>query len=94
MALSIVWVGYSILLIAYGIWRRSLLLRMLAIILVGIAILKIFFYDLSFLETGYRIVSFIGLGLILLAISFLYQRFKSVISGTAASDEPAAKPTE
>ncbi|HEY6329722.1 MAG TPA: DUF2339 domain-containing protein [Blastocatellia bacterium] len=87
MALSLVWVGYSIVLISYGIWRRSFALRLLAIILVSIAILKIFFYDLSFLETGYRIVSFIGLGLILLAISFLYQRFKSVISGTEAPGE-------
>jgi len=87
MALSVVWVGYSILLIAFGIWRRMLSLRMVAIALVGIAILKIFFYDLSFLQTGYRIISFIALGLILLAISFLYQRFKSVIYESGADHD-------
>jgi uncharacterized membrane protein len=80
MTLSLVWVVYSILLIGFGIWRRMLVLRIVAISLTGIAILKIFFYDLGFLETKYRIISFIGLGLILLAISFLYQKFKSVIS--------------
>jgi uncharacterized membrane protein len=86
MALSLVWIAYSILLISFGIWRRMLSLRLVAIVLIGIAILKIFFYDLSFLETAYRIVSFIGLGLILLAISFLYQRFKLVISESGTHD--------
>jgi uncharacterized membrane protein len=56
-------------------------LRMIAMVLFGIAILKIFFYDLSFLETIYRIVSFIGLGIILLTVSYLYQRYRGVILG-------------
>jgi len=89
MALSLVWLVYSILLIGYGFWRRILSLRIIAIVIFGIAILKIFIYDLSFLETLYRIFSFIGLGLILLSVSFLYQRFKSAIfeSGVQAGLE-------
>jgi uncharacterized membrane protein len=51
-------------------------------VLFGITILKIFVYDLSFLETTYRIGSFIGLGLILLAVSYVYQRYKALIFGT------------
>jgi len=35
---------------------------------------KVFFYDLSALERVYRILSFIALGVLLLAISFAYQR--------------------
>jgi uncharacterized membrane protein len=31
-------------------------------------------FDLSVLETGYRIASFLGVGIVLLAISVLYQR--------------------
>jgi uncharacterized membrane protein len=34
----------------------------------------VFLYDMSSLDRGYRILSFIALGLILLATSFLYQR--------------------
>ena len=79
VALSLVWLIYSIVLIGYGIWRRTLSLRIIAIIVFGVAILKIFIYDLRFLETLYRIFSFIGLGLILLSVSFLYQRFKASI---------------
>jgi uncharacterized membrane protein len=62
-----------------GIWKRVRLLRVVAFVLFGITILKIFIYDLSFLETLYRIFSFIGLGVILLAVSYLYQRYKGII---------------
>ena len=79
MWISLVWLSYSILLMVYGILRKAPALRILAIILFGISILKIFIYDLSFLETLYRIFSFMVLGLILLAVSYLYQRYKSVI---------------
>jgi hypothetical protein len=79
--LSSAWLVYSILLMAYGIWRRTRLLRIMAIALFGVAILKIFIYDLSFLDTLYRIFSFLGLGVILLAVSYLYQRYRVVILG-------------
>jgi uncharacterized membrane protein len=81
LSLSSLWLVYGIALMAAGIWRRVRLVRIAAIILFGIAILKIFIYDLSFLETLYRIFSFIGLGVILLTVSYLYQRYKSVIVG-------------
>jgi uncharacterized membrane protein len=35
---------------------------------------KVFLYDLSFLERAYRILSFLVLGAVLLAVSFFYQR--------------------
>jgi uncharacterized membrane protein len=79
MFLSTSWLLYSIGLMGVGIVRRVRTLRVIAIVLFGVAILKIFFYDLSFLETLYRIVSFLGLGLILLTVSYLYQRYRSVI---------------
>ncbi|MDZ7343930.1 MAG: DUF2339 domain-containing protein [candidate division KSB1 bacterium] len=79
LALSGLWLLYSVLLMVAGIWRRKQGLRIMAMVLFGVTILKIFIYDLSFLETLYRIFSFIGLGLILLAVSYLYQRFKAVI---------------
>jgi uncharacterized membrane protein len=79
LALSAVWLLYSIGLMVVGIWRRTAALRIMAIILFGITIVKIFVYDLSFLETLYRIFSFIGLGLILLIVSYLYQRYKAII---------------
>ncbi|MCI0699053.1 DUF2339 domain-containing protein [candidate division KSB1 bacterium] len=83
LALSGVWLFYSVALMVAGIWRRMQGLRIIAIALFGITILKIFIYDLSFLERLYRIFSFIGLGVILLAVSYLYQRYKAVIFDSA-----------
>lgn len=79
MFLSTGWLVYSIGLMGVGLLRRARTVRIIAIVLFAIAILKIFFYDLSFLETLYRIVSFIGLGIILLTVSYLYQRYRGAI---------------
>jgi uncharacterized membrane protein len=79
LSLSGVWLGYSVVVMIIGLRRRTRALRLLSITIFGITILKIFFYDLSFLETLYRIFSFIALGLILLVTSYLYQRNRDII---------------
>jgi uncharacterized membrane protein len=79
LSLSGGWLLFSIGLMFVGLLRRARSLRILAIGLFGFAILKIFIYDLSFLDTIYRILSFLGLGVILLLASYLYQKYRSVI---------------
>ena len=79
LALSVVWLLYAILLMGLGIWRRIRWLRFGAIALFGFIILKVFAYDLSFLQGPYRSASFAGLGLILLGVSFLYQRYRGLL---------------
>jgi uncharacterized membrane protein len=44
--------------------------------LLGIAVFKVFFYDLAELESIYRVLSFIALGLLLLVGAFAYQRVR------------------
>ncbi|MBM3708774.1 MAG: DUF2339 domain-containing protein, partial [Actinobacteria bacterium] len=53
-----------------------------AIGLFYLTILKVFLYDLASLDTLYRIFSFVGLGLILLATSYLYQRYRTIVLGS------------
>jgi len=62
------------LLLAAGFWRRSAFLRWQALLLLAATIAKVFLVDVSELSQGYRILSFLGLGVLLLAVSFLYQR--------------------
>ncbi len=81
LMLSGVWLVYSVALMSAGIWRKYRGMRFAAFALFGVTILKIFLYDLSFLETLYRLFSFIALGLILLGVSWAYQRYKDVIFG-------------
>jgi uncharacterized membrane protein len=65
---------YGAALMAVGFLRRSALLRWQAIALVAAAILKAFCVDVWELERGWRVLSFIVLGALLLAISYAYQR--------------------
>src|SRR5437879_3455775 len=74
LALSPLWTAYASGLIALGVKRESALLRWPALVLFGLVVGKVFIYDSSFLERFYRIVSFFILGLVLLTVSFLYQR--------------------
>jgi uncharacterized membrane protein len=74
LALSLLWTAYASVLIALGIHRKLALLRWQALALFGMVVIKVFIYDSSFLERFYRIVSFLMLGLVLLVVSFLYQR--------------------
>lgn len=74
LSLSVVWTIYGGALFLVGRARRSQLLRVLALVLLGLTTLKVFFWDLSSLDRVYRIASFILLGLILLVVSYLYQK--------------------
>lgn len=79
LAISLIWLVYAAVLMAVGFARRIRIVRLVALGLAGVAILKIFLYDLSYLTTPYRIGSFIGLGVVLMLVSYLYQRFKDRI---------------
>lgn len=85
LALSVLWVVYALGLILGGVKWKSAALRWQALVLLGVAIAKVFFFDLSFLTRFYRIVSFFVLGLVLLLVSFFYQRR----STAGAGDESA-----
>lgn len=74
LSLSLVWAIYGGVMLAYGHVRQNRALRLLALALLAATALKVFLLDLSELETFYRIVSFIALGVVLLAVSFLYQQ--------------------
>jgi len=71
---SAIWLVYGAALMAVGFWKRSAFTRWQALFLIAVTIVKVFLYDVSQLEQGYRILSFVALGAVLLAISFIYQR--------------------
>jgi uncharacterized membrane protein len=75
VTLSITWAAYAVALLVAGIARRYPPVRYLAIVLFAATIAKVFFIDLAQLDRVYRILSVIGLGVLLLVASYLYQRF-------------------
>lgn len=76
LAISVTWVVYAALLLFIGFVTRVRPTRFVGIAVFGIAIIKVFVFDLQYLETPYRILSFIALGVVLLLVSFVYSRLK------------------
>jgi uncharacterized membrane protein len=74
-AYSVVWLLFAFLLLAAGLWRKQPGLRYGALAVLLIAVLKVFISDMAGLQGLYRVASFLGLGLSLVAIGWIYQRF-------------------
>jgi uncharacterized membrane protein len=65
---------FGALLLLLGFARSSAFLRWQALCILAITIGKVFLVDMSQLSQGYRILSFLGLGALLLTVSFVYQK--------------------
>ena len=74
LAISLTYTVYAVLLLVLGMRWNKAALRWQALVLLGFVVVKVFFVDLSSLRGAYRIASFVALGLVLLTISFFYQR--------------------
>ncbi len=74
LVVSVLWGVYSLILFIVGITKESSPARIAGFLVASLTIIKVFFYDLSYLETTYRVLSLVVLGVILLIISFVYQK--------------------
>lgn len=79
LGLSITWGVYALFLISIGIWKNKKYLRIGAIVLFAITLAKLFLYDISYLDTISKTIVFVSLGVLLLIISFLYNKYKHLI---------------
>ncbi len=86
VALSVLWSLNATVVLILGFLRKVPLLRHLALGLFAITVVKVFLFDLSRLETLYRIISFLVLGVLLLFASLLYQRLSSRLTAGVADD--------
>jgi uncharacterized membrane protein len=74
---SVVWAFQAFSLILIGLAKNRPLLRYLGFVLFAVTIAKVLLIDTSELEKVYRIVSFIGCGLLLVAAGYFYQRYSA-----------------
>ncbi len=81
LGLSIIFAVYALSMVITGISKKLKHIRMGGIILFGITLCKVLFYDLSSLSTISKTVVLIVLGVIMLIASFLYNKFKDSIFG-------------
>jgi uncharacterized membrane protein len=73
-AYSALWLGLGIAYLAYGLVRQSTQARLVSGILVVASVVKVFLLDLAGLHGILRALSFIGLGLVLMAVGLVYQK--------------------
>lgn len=62
-----------------GIKKQVKTIRIIALSLLGLTILKLFLYDISNISETGKIMSFILLGILILIISFVYQKIKILV---------------
>ncbi len=81
MSLTLTWGIYAAGLLVVGFWRKVRALRYCALALFGLSALKLLLVDMSRVEDLLRIVSFMVVGALMLAASYLYHRFEKRFSG-------------
>ena len=75
LTLSAAWGLYAMVLLVLGLLRTTKALRVAGLAFLVLTVVKVFLYDLSSLRGLYRVLSFLGLGVSLILVSLLYQRF-------------------
>lgn len=88
---SIAWLAFGVILLGIGILANSQRARLASAAVIALTILKAFVIDMSALTGVYRALSFMCLGLVLVAIGWLYQRilFRRQAAASAAPSTPA-----
>jgi uncharacterized membrane protein len=81
LVLTILWALYSIGVIGSGIWKRVKEIRIIGLILLFLVLLKLFTFDVLYLEIGYKVTAFVTLGILLLATGLMYQKYSDAIKG-------------
>ena len=79
VALSIFWSTFAIAAVVAGFRFRTAGLRYFGLGLFAFTLLKVVLIDMSEVQTGYRVLSFLGLGLLLLGTSVLYGKLSPVL---------------
>lgn len=86
-AVTIWWALAAICLVLFGLFRNLRRFRYCGLALFALVLFKIFFFDLAGLRDLERIAAFIGAGILLLLLSFAYQRMSSMFTDTEKRDE-------
>ena len=79
VGLPILWGLCSFAFMWLGMHYKFKPLRIISLVLFSITLLKLFLYDISNIPVAGKIAAFFCLGVLLLIVSFMYQRLKKII---------------
>ncbi|MEX0763358.1 MAG: DUF2339 domain-containing protein [Dehalococcoidia bacterium] len=86
LTLTLVWGAYAGAMLAVGVARRWRMVRVGALALLGVTLLKLFLVDTFQLELGYRVAAYLCLGALLVVGGYLYQRYAEALRGFLMED--------
>jgi hypothetical protein len=76
VGLSVLWAVLGGTAFVAGLVRPMADARRFGLALLGVATVKVFLFDLAALDVAYRVLSFVGLGVLLLGSAYLYRRLQ------------------
>jgi uncharacterized membrane protein len=88
VSISILMAIYAVMLVTLGVATKTSINRILGLLLMSLVVIKLYLSDVWELGFVFRIVSFLGLGVLLLTMSYLYSRFRPMIE-KLLKDDPA-----
>jgi uncharacterized membrane protein len=83
----ILWGLTSFTLIAIGLKTKKKHLRIMSLTLFLVTLIKLFAVDIKGISEGGKIAAFISLGVLLLTVSFMYQRLKKLLLQDESTDD-------
>ena len=86
--LTVAWGFLALLMFNAGLLLRERVYRWAGLALLGLALGRVIVFDVWKLETIYRIFSFMGLGIVLLVLGFIYNRYQEKIRRVAVNHFP------
>ena len=76
LIVTFLWLLIAIVVFGFGVFKRWPSLRMASIILMGATLLKLVAFDSLTFSTVQKVISYIALGILLLVVSYLYQKYR------------------
>jgi uncharacterized membrane protein len=80
VAWPVAWGAIAFIFLNIGIKKQIRQMRIIALVLLAITLMKLFFYDIKDVSEAGKIIAFILLGVLLLVMSFMYQKIKAILS--------------
>ena len=90
--LSIYWGVYAVVLVALGFAKRSAACRYAGLALLALTLVKVVAVDLSEVDRVWRVVSFIGVGLLLVGTSIGYAKLAPKVGRSQGSEAGPSAP--
>ena len=86
IAVSVMMTIYAVILVVIGVKTQAAIHRMLGLALVVLVVTKLYLVDVWVLGRLFRITAFLALGILLLALSYLYSRLRPILGRLLKTD--------